>query len=267
MSPTATPARVGAPARLRHRRNVQRLSAGQLADFREAIRRAQAIAPRDERGYQYQAGIHGLPLPISCKHDSRLFLAWHRAYLFRFEKRLQALVPGVTLPWWDWTHVGIPRAYRVKQTPDRRKNPLHSSPIQRVAAEASGWARTERDPGGPGAPPLPTPGAVRRLVQLDDFDDFQLQLEGIHGGVHMWVGGTMGEIPVAAYDPIFWAHHCMIDRIWRLWQLRHPRGGPGPALRRRALDPFPMTVEDTLDTNDLGYDYAAATRAAKGPGH
>ena len=40
--------------------------------------------------------------------------------------------------------------------------------------------------------------------------------------MHIWVGGHMGQIPFAAYDPIFWAHHTMIDRLWRLWQLRHP---------------------------------------------
>lgn len=22
----------------------------------------------------------------------------------------------------------------------------------------------------------------------------------------------------AAYDPLFWAHHCMVDRAWRIWQ-------------------------------------------------
>src|SRR4030095_8040455 len=31
------------------------------------------------------------------------FLSWHRYFLFQFEKDLQALVPGVMLPYWDWT--------------------------------------------------------------------------------------------------------------------------------------------------------------------
>ena len=27
----------------------------------------------------------------------------------------------------------------------------------------------------------------------------------------------MGSIPWAAYDPIFWLHHCNIDRLWASW--------------------------------------------------
>ncbi|MBV9870351.1 MAG: tyrosinase family protein, partial [Frankiaceae bacterium] len=45
-------------------------------------------AINDERGYQYWAGIHGLPLPNSCQHGTILFLPWHRAYLYLFEQYL-----------------------------------------------------------------------------------------------------------------------------------------------------------------------------------
>jgi tyrosinase len=72
----------------------------------------------------------------------------------------------------------------------------------------------------------------------------------------------MGQIPFAAYDPIFWAHHTMIDRLWRLWQLRHPSAAVPASIRDDALPPFQMTVDQTLDTTALGYDYAAATRSA-----
>jgi tyrosinase len=259
---TAVPIPSPRSAPLRHRRDVRRMTDAQLASFREAIRRAQGLS--DERGYQYWAGIHGLPLPMYCRHGSPLFLAWHRAYLYFFEKTLQDLVPGVTLPWWDWTQGEIPRAYRLKRV-DGRVNPLESSPVQ-PSAQQAGFKRTERDPGAPGSPPLPTAKEIDALVKLDDFTDFQSRLEDIHGGVHVWTGGTMQLVPVAAYDPVFWAHHTMIDRVWRLWQLRHPRGGPPAALLKRALPPFAMTVDDTLSVQALGYDYAAATARAKGPG-
>jgi tyrosinase len=77
----------------------------------------------------------------------------------------------------------------------------------------------------------------------------------------------MGDIATAAYDPLCWAHHSMIDRLWYLWQLRHPGAGVPAGLLDRALAPFPMTVRDTLHVSQLGYDYAAATAAAKGPSH
>src|SRR5204863_4329487 len=141
--PRVTPVGVSRPAappsKLRHRRSVRRLTAGQLADLRRAISAAQPIS--DDRGYQHHAGIHGLPLPMYCTHGSPLFLPWHRAYLYFFEKALQDQVPGVTLPWWDWSHghaEGVPAAYGAENV-DGRANPLYSSPVQ-----PSG-----REPGGP----------------------------------------------------------------------------------------------------------------------
>ncbi len=219
----------------------------------------------DERGYQYQAGIHGLPLPMYCQHGTPLFLPWHRAYLYFFEKALQDQVAGVTLPWWDWSTGAIPDAYAAASDASGQPNPLVASPIQPAARQQGIPDATQRDPGGAGAPPLPTDADVTRVLAASDFTDFQLQLEDLHNQVHVWVGGTMAEIPVAAYDPIFWAHHCMIDRLWRLWQLTHPQGGPPTTLLSQALPPFPLTVQDTLNSETLGYDYAVATVAAPGP--
>jgi tyrosinase len=101
-------------------------------------------------------------------------------------------------------------------------------------------------------------------LALDDFIDFQTQLEDIHNGVHVWVGGTMGDIAAAAYDPLFWAHHTMIDRLWRMWELRHPHAAPPGALLPHALSPFQMTVSQTIDASSLGYDYAASTASTAG---
>lgn len=262
---TASPSPTQAPRALRHRRSVRRLTAGQLADLREAVSRAQTVG--DDRGYQAWAGIHGLPLPISCTHHNELFLPWHRAYLYLFEKALQDQVPGVTLPWWDWTagHAeGIPDAY-ARRSGGGRKNSLFDSPIQPSGRANPRQARTTRSPGPPGA--LPEAGEVSEILENRDFLTFQTQLESVHDGVHVWVGGTMGDIATAAYDPLFWAHHCMIDRLWYLWQLDHPGAGIPARLRDRALAPFPLTVRDTLDVARLGYDYAASTAVAGGPGH
>jgi tyrosinase len=262
----ASPSPTQAPRALRHRRSARRLSAGQLDDLCRAVVAAQKIG--DDRGYQYWAGIHGLPLPEWCQHSSSLFLPWHRAYLYFFEKQLQDRVAGVTLPWWDWAQSheeGIPLAYSRKRTTAGKANPLASSPIQKSGRANPGEARTRRAPGDTRL--LPSPQKVERALENRDFFTFQAQLEEIHNGVHIWVGGTMQNIETAAYDPVFWAHHCMIDRLWYLWQLDHPGAGlPAPYLNQ-ALPPFGMTVRQTLDINALGYDYAAATAAVDGPGH
>jgi tyrosinase len=264
VSPAGVSTPPSAPAALRHRRDASRLTPGQLADLRLAITEAQAVT--DDRGYQAWAGIHGLPLPISCTHHSTLFLPWHRAYLYFFEKALQDQVPGVTLPWWDWTrdHTDVPLPYRRARV-DRKRNPLHDSPIQPSGRRDPNETRTFREEGQFGS--LPTADELEAVLQNTDFFTFQTQLESLHDGVHVWVGGTMGDISVAAYDPVFWAHHAMVDRVWYLWQLRHPGANPPASQLHRALAPFPMTVADTLSTDHLGYDYAATTAAAPGPAH
>lgn len=51
----------------------------------------------------------------------------------------------------------------------------------------------------------------------------------------------------------------MVDRLWRLWQIRHGTPGPPAEIFGQALGPFPMTVAQTLDVTLLGYDYASST--------
>ena len=96
---------------------------------------------------------------------------------------------------------------------------------------------------------------MRRALAARSFADFSLLVESIHAGVHTWVGGAMSLISVASYDPLFWAHHAMVDRLWYLWQLE-TQGRPPAELLDHALPPFPMTVRDTLDISRLGYEYA-----------
>jgi tyrosinase len=39
-----------------------------------------------------------------------------------------------------------------------------------------------------------------------------------HDNVHDNIGGIMSNVPAAAMDPIFFVHHCQIDRLWAAWQ-------------------------------------------------
>jgi tyrosinase len=99
-------------------------------------------------------------------------------------------------------------------------------------------------------------------MAIRDFGSFTAQLEQFHNLVHGWVGGSMGAIDVAAFDPVFWGHHTMVDRIWRVWQTHHPGAEPPAAILDDALPPFRMTVRQTLSVTALGYDYAAGTTSA-----
>lgn len=56
-----------------------------------------------------------------------------------------------------------------------------------------------------------------------DMDQGHLSsFESIHDHIHDFVGGTMRDITVAAFDPIFWLHHCNVDRIFALWCAAFP---------------------------------------------
>jgi tyrosinase len=38
-----------------------------------------------------------------------------------------------------------------------------------------------------------------------------------HGTVHTHVGGTMSAFEAAGLDPVFWMHHCNVDRLWETY--------------------------------------------------
>lgn len=267
---TGAPVATQPAAPVRFRRNADHLTEGQLQTLRGAFQALYEID--DDRGYGYFAGIHGLPLPISCEnaHGTPYFLPWHRAYLYFFERALRDRDPNAGLVWWDWQigpdrQASLPAPY-AKSKAGGNANPLHAAKVTKLALEQGRrggmqvGATTRRETGSPFG--LPSREEVEDALERPQFIDFSRTLEGLHNRVHGWVGGHMGIIPFAAFDPIFWAHHTMIDRIWRLWQLRHTGAMPPASILDDALPPFRMTVRQTLSVSALGYDYAFATASS-----
>jgi hypothetical protein len=41
---------------------------------------------------------------------------------------------------------------------------------------------------------LPTKNDISNCLEIPKYRDFTLELEGLHNGVHAWVGGTMTDI-------------------------------------------------------------------------
>jgi tyrosinase len=263
------------------RKSVRNLLSNELADLRQALGSMMNIS--DNRGYEYMAGIHGIPQG-KCKHGEsgtepdpnfRLFLPWHRAYLYWFEKYLQDAGgdSNITVPWWDWSSdlsrsEGIPKAYS-DEIVDGNKNPLFSYHVKLPDSvdltefnEMTGCQKpmeydTHREPADPSI--LPTTQDIEDLLSLSDYGDFSDGLEDIHNFLHGWVGGSCGDmsfVPFSAFDPIFWAHHCMIDRLFWLWQLKPGHGLP-LMLYDEVLDPFNLTVKQVINIYELGYDYAS----------
>jgi tyrosinase len=141
---------------------------------------------------------------------------------------------------------------------DGTANPLFRQPIGVRPRRQGQPAGTVRAANGPDRRVQPTQDAIDALLAEPDFSTFSLQLEDIHDGIHVHVGGTMANIAWAAYDPIFFAHHAMIDRLWSMWQDRHGKAGPTRDMLGEALPPWHMTVQQTLDLDALGYSYASS---------
>ncbi|KPI40958.1 Tyrosinase [Cyphellophora attinorum] len=95
-------------------------------------------------------------------------------------------------------------------------------------------------------------------------------IEGLHNGYHNYLGngGQMSDPAVAAFDPVFWIHHCQIDRIYAIWQASHPNewdSGVGKEFLYPFRYPQPTskhkywTVDDARYTStSLGYTYVDA---------
>jgi tyrosinase len=231
---------------------------------------------------------HGTPLFLPW-HRAYLYY-FELALQSRLGARLTKVAPqvpefaNVGLPWWDWASPeshssGIPDSYAA-ETANQLPNPLFNSaigacgdgrPYMTGVWSSSLLALVRQRLSGtvtPGDPPttqrhtdapddLPTQATVtNRILNQTVFEDFSQALEQAHNQVHVWVGGAMSQVPTAAYDPIFWSHHSMVDRVWYIWQLS-PNGADPPAeMLDTVLTPFPMTVRDTLSIANLGYDYA-----------
>ena len=248
---------------VRLRRNIEQADITALAD---AYRKMQTRTEPDNRSSMYWAEFHGYNR-FDCWHHGSvgsqsftydLFLPWHRAYLYYFERIALTENNAAMLPWWDWTSVqshtvGVPAAFAAP-TVGGQPNPLASAPVP--AGLRPSPKQTRRAPGSPSS--LPTAATIDQILGLTSFQDFSNQLQNQHDRMHVWTGGDMGNVMASAFDPIFYSHHCMIDRLWYLWQLRHGVDNIPPSYLDRTLAPWALTVKDVLDVRQLGYDYAVS---------
>ncbi|MBN3862261.1 tyrosinase family protein [Pseudomonas frederiksbergensis] len=89
----------------------------------------------------------------------------------------------------------------------------------------------------------------------------------LHNRVHLWIGGHMYWM-ISPSDPVFFLHHCFIDKIWADWQAKKQKndpkwapwyapinGGPPGHNYNDKLWPFPQTVRAVMDITALGYQY------------
>ena len=94
-----------------------------------------------------------------------------------------------------------------------------------------------------------------------------------HGSVHVHVHGTMALFETAGLDPVFWIHHCNVDRLWETYarELQHGypfQNGVGTGtvaqqswtdrqfrFRRGDGSTGTWSAPEVLDVESLGYGY------------
>merc|ERR1711874_759246 len=220
------------------RKNVNDLSSRERRELNSALGNMKALGvsdPTDWRSYGKIASYHGAPFMCDeewidvfpagngsfpcCDHSDRvtlLFQAWHRPYLKNFELALHSagLDTSIGLPYWYWTDGG--------EVPSSGEVPVL---LPEFAMTESNWISgptpsgqmTERNQQLLFTSNLRT--KVRTALCQSNYLDYDLQMEEPHNEVHaLVVGGHMGSIAFAAYDPIFYLHHSNIDRFYAYWQ-------------------------------------------------
>lgn len=251
------------------RKNQSTLTADEKSRFVNAVLQLKANGTYDRYVRQHRdlfnAGIHG----------SAMFLPWHREFLRRLERDLQAVDPSVNLPFWDWTvdrdltssfwgadfmgGNGVPSGGAVQTGPFAFSTGLW--PLT-VRDNPAGRVELTRAIGVGTA--LPTRNGVLRVLSEVPFSTFTRDLEGlIHNIVHVWIGGSAATRS-SPNDPAFFLLHCNVDRLWAEWQKLHPNEAPFqgddrfnvntpmPPWDNEASPPTPGSVVDHVA---MGYTY------------
>ena len=273
------------------RKNQSSLTTPEKAAFVAAVKALKANGGYDIFVAQHRAAF--MASPNDPAHGGPAFLPWHREYLRRFELALQQIDSSVSIPYWDWT---VDRAVGASLWASNFMGGNGTGTSQQVttgpfAFSTGEWNLTVRDPGDTttfltrafGAMgSLPIQQGVSAALNVVSYDSapwnsssstntsFRNRLEAvIHNPGHMWVGGSMMAMS-SPNDPVFWLHHCNIDRLWAEWQRENPtaiylppsgtpnvvaghsRDDPMPPWNNEASPPTPRSV---LDHRALGYTY------------
>ena len=269
------------------RKNQATLTAQEKSRFVAAIKALKRSGMYDHHVRDHMTAV--LSIRPNPAHQGPAFFPWHRYCLYVFERELQMVDPGVTIPYWDWTRDSSPTSSI--WAADFMGGNGRSTDLQVMtgpfAYSTGEWTLTVRDNNR--TPPflrrsfgvlqssLPTATQAARSLGLTPYDaapwnsttsnGYRMFSEApIHNVVHRWLGGTMFQASSPG-DPVFWLHHCMIDRLWAMWQRRNPNqryvpasGGPSGHNLNDPMWPWttqasPPTPASVLDYRALGYTY------------
>jgi len=218
-----------------------------MTKFQKGYAHIRAMNQNDPRSWTQQGRIHaimcsGQPFEV---HESTRFLAWHRCYLYFHERIIawastggQSLDPTFRLALWNWegNDLGVnstpsfPAAFTQGSLKDQYRQPTYSPGDGNIKAALATPLITGTQ-GIYGQPYSPSSSGSALLENAS------------HGQIHVDTGyqnnnpppnppgRDMGVLATAGYDPVFFAHHGNIDKVWAWWQSYNP--GKTPA----SIDP------------------------------
>jgi tyrosinase len=169
------------------------------------------------------------------------FLPWHRMYVACFEDiiRFASGKDCFTLPYWDYTNKN---EHSLPQEFLKKGDPVWGSLYRENRWQSvNGGGDVTQSEGGGGDLNLDCMKSPGYSV-INGVAGFCRNLDNApHGALHGDVGNDrgMGQVPWAANDPIFWLHHCNVDRIWASW---NKAGGKNPGDADFLKTPFTFAL-------------------------
>jgi len=208
---------------VRVRKNANALAAEERDRFLDALAKLNMTFGN----YDVFQQIHSIA--FSEAHGGPAFLAWHRTFILRLERELQAIDPSVTLPYWKFDDAA-PKVFSPDFMGDNSGtnpsvanftpgNPLYTWTLPGVSV-------IQRQPAY-----LPTDSPALVAGVYDEtttlllgnsglYSDFRNMENNPHGQIHVVTGGGgyLSAVPQAVNDPLFFLLHCNVDRLWAKWQ-------------------------------------------------
>lgn len=275
----ATSARA-APSRVRRNASTMAPDDPFFADYAQAVQAMHTLFdkdPNDPLNWRNQALIH----LNHCTHGAIDFVHWHRWYLSYFEKICGALIgkPNFALAYWNWEEAtsNVPNPFFDQQLLNVTywKDPSNAqsdnwSPARITTVGIRGIARGQTMLSMPRYSRNFNRARLSGISAQRDFEIFTNQLEsGPHGSAHLAVGLTssapFGHMSdgVSSLDPIFWLHHCNIDRIWGEWEAAgNVTSDPGNSYANNFFDENRKPVQNANSTGAIplsSFDYTYDT--------
>jgi tyrosinase len=261
--------------------------------YRDGVGLMKQKQPSDKTSWAGLASIHGSnPNAYHfCPHGNWYFLPWHRAYIVMYERFIRQLTNNndFALPFWDWTsNPTMPAVFTSAKLPNGKPNALFVDDQD----FGQSWKRT-----WPAKKPMPANivghAVLQEILNSADYEEFgtsrpqgqnntnpswvlkrtgvQGVLEGTaHNNVHNNIGGWMPSAS-SPRDPIFFMHHCNIDRIWAVWNSLGNENSPESLWRDMTFtnnflntdgSQWSPKVSDLFEPEKLGYTYGLSTPVA-----